>query len=303
MKTIWLFVFALLASSMSLAQVTIPAGCVTAPLSTTPTGPTWVTQYNAFTSSSPENVKVTFWRKPCSPSGAVTLATFEPLSGSPFVCTNNEPFIQNNAQFFVRFLQNPANLASGFCGDLLVPATFALTDVTANGLFNPSNGFTFISDASPASNVATVRLDVGGYDPSAYGSTSPIPITGKHSGNWFSPSRNGEGFILEVGASGSDRTIIATWFTYKDGQQMWIIGSASLPVGTSSIQVPMFVTRGGQFGAAFNPSTVVAEAWGTLTFSFQGCNAATVNYAPTVGAGGTIQLTRLKTQIDGLPCN
>lgn len=180
--------------------------------------------------------------------------------------------------------------------------TIKLKDPSTGGVLNPSNAFTFIPETAPSSSVSVLRLEVGGYNASDYGNTVPLPITGKQSGNWYSPTLRGEGFLLEVGESGSDRTIIATWFTYKDGQQLWIIGSASLPVGTTSIQMPMVITRGGQFGAAFNPASVVAEAWGALTFTFPGCNAATVNYAPLVGAGGTIQMVRLKTQIDGLGC-
>ena len=180
--------------------------------------------------------------------------------------------------------------------------TVKLKDPSTGSVLNPSNAFTFIPETAPSSSVSVPGLEVGGYNASDYGNTVPLPITGKQSGNWYSPTLSGEGFLLEVGESGSDRTIIATWFTYKDGQQLSIIGSASLPVGTTSIQMPMVITRGGQFGAAFNPASVVAEAWGALTFTFPGCNAATVNYAPLVGAGGTIQMVRLKTQIDGLGC-
>lgn len=287
----------------ALAQNTIPSGCITAPLPTTPTGPTWRGEYNTWTASTPKIAKFTVWRKPCTNTTAVTLVTFETVSGSvPFICSSGSAAIQNSNQFSrLDFLINPTQFTN-LCSDLLVTSTVILKDSSSASTFNPSNAFTFIPDTSPSTSVPTVRIEVGSYNASDYGNTAPLPITGKQSGNWYSPSRSGEGFVLEVGASGTDRTMIATWFTYKDGQQLWMIGSASLPVGTTSIQVPMFITRGGQFGAAFNPATVVAEAWGTLTFTFPGCNAATVNYAPLVGAGGTIQMVRLKTQIDGLGC-
>ena len=285
------------------AQNIIPDDCITAPLPTTPTGPTWRGEFNASIASAPKVARVTVWRKPCTNTTAVTLATFEPVSGSvPFICPPAAA-IQNGAQFGLNFLADPNQLNRiTFCSNLFVASTVVLNVTNIASTFNQSNAFTFIPNTSQQPQVNALMLEVGSYNASDYGNSALLPITGKQSGNWYSPSRSGEGFVLEVGASGTDRTMIATWFTYKDGQQLWMIGSASLPVGATSIQVPMFITRGGQFGAAFNPATVVAEAWGTLTFTFPGCNAATVNYAPIVGAGGTIQMVRLKTQIDGLGC-
>ena len=305
LPAIFIAVFAIVLgfSQQARAQNTVPSGCITAPLPTTPTGPIWRGEYNTFTTFTPKIARVTVWRKPCTNNTAVTLATFEAVSGgAPFICSAGSAAIQNNNQFSsLDFLINPTQF-NNFCSNLLVTSTVILKDSSSATTFNPSNAFTFIPDTSPSPPISTLRLEVGSYNASDYGNSALLPITGKQSGNWYSPTRSGEGFLLEVGASGSDRTIIATWFTYKDGQQLWIVGSASLPVGTTSIQIPMFVTRGGQFGAAFNPATVVAEAWGSLTFTFPGCNAATVNYAPLVGAGGTIQMVRLKTQIDGLGC-
>lgn len=290
-------------SHQSRAQNTIPSGCIVAPLPTTPTGPTWRGEYNTFTSSTPKIARVTVWRKPCTNTTAVTLATFEPVSGSaPFICPVDAAAIQSNIQFSdLSYLISPTQV-NNLCANLLVASTVILKDSIAGSTFNPSNAFTFIPDTSPSSSVSTLRLEVGRYNASDYGNSAPLPITGRQSGTWFNQARSGEGFLLEVGATGNDRTIIVTWFTYKNGQQIWIAGNAPVPVGTTTVQVPVFVTRGGQFGAAFNPADIVSEAWGTLTFSFPGCNAGSVAYAPLVGASGVIQTVRLKNQIDGLGC-
>ena len=57
---------------------------------------------------------------------------------------------------------------------------------------------------------------------------APTPaINGAHSGTWYDPSRNGEGFQLEIGLLGETRRIIANWQTYCDGRQMWLGSAAS----------------------------------------------------------------------------
>jgi hypothetical protein len=108
--------------------------------------------------------------------------------------------------------------------------------------------------------------------------------------------------LLAVGSNGADRKIVVSWYTYKNAQQIGLISSATLPTGATSIDVPMFITRGAQFGSAFNPANVVVERWGTVRFGFQGCNDATAAYTQTGGESGTLQLQRILSQIDGLSC-
>lgn len=133
-------------------------------------------------------------------------------------------------------------------------------------------------------------------------SAGPIPISGAQSGSWYDPARNGEGLLLEVGRTGTQRTLVASWYTYRDGRQMWLVGSAPLAEGASSVSVPMVVTRGASFGLAFRPGDVVAEAWGTLQLRFPSCGQLTMDYAQSGGESGTLTMQRILDGIDGLRC-
>jgi hypothetical protein len=294
----------LLFAAPSWAQNTIPAGCIAAPFPTTPSGPIWSTQANFNTASNPQNALVTVWRKSCSSSSAVTLVTFEPLLGaSPFVCSGSAAFIQNGTQYDDVFYRTNTSGLNSFCSNLLVTWTVALFEGSSGSTFNPSNPFTLVVIKSPSTNVPSARIDVGAYNAADYGGAAgPLVITGRQSGNWYNPARNGEGFMLEIGSSGTTRAIVASWYTYRNGLPLWIYGSATLAPGATSIQIPVFTTRGAQFGSAFHASDVIIDNWGTVTFSFQSCNAATAVYAQTGGETGTLQLQRILNQIDGLPC-
>ena len=280
----------------------MPAGCITVPLPTTPSGPTWRGEYNTYIVPDPKVVRVTVWRKPCTSTSAVTLATFEILSSNPFICSASGAYIQGGNQFNTSYNLNLQG--SSLCTNLLVTTTAILNDRSSQSTFNPSNAFIFVPETRPSTGISTLRLEIPAYNASDYGINTAIPISGKQSGNWFNPARNGEGFMLEVGSKsdGTGKTIIASWYTYKNGQQQWIYGSAVLTPGATSVQIPMVTTRGAQFGSDFVSTDVIADPWGTVSWTFPSCNNATVVYTPNVGAPGTLQLQRILTQIDGLAC-
>jgi hypothetical protein len=74
-------------------------------------------------------------------------------------------------------------------------------------------------------------------------------------------------------------------------------------VNGNTINVAETITpRGAVFGETFNPVDVVREAWGSILFTFNDCNHATVNYVgPAAFGSGTLNLERL-TSISGLDC-
>lgn len=154
-------------------------------------------------------------------------------------------------------------------------------------------------------SLRTVPFDIGA-DELGGGSNEPpptnIPITGALSGAWVNFGRNGEGFMLEVGANQTTRNFLATWYTYRSGQQEWLIGNATLLPGARSVTLNLMRTRGAQFGAAFRQQDVVLEQWGTAEFTFSSCYQLTVRYS-VQGESGTLNLTRLVSQLDGVTCN
>jgi len=119
----------------------------------------------------------------------------------------------------------------------------------------------------------------------------------RFSGAWFDPAHEGEGFIIEV--LDGNRAVVY-WFTYqKDGRQRWLTGVGAVE-GNRIVVDELLDTRGGRFGAEFDPDDVVRQNAGALTFSFDGCTDAVANYSVDQ-VGGSQVLTRL-TDLHGHRC-
>jgi len=123
------------------------------------------------------------------------------------------------------------------------------------------------------------------------------------SGSWFTPDREGEGFIVEIldppDPENKELTAVVFWFTFTpDGRQAWMVGSGK--VNGSVAEVDFEITDGASFGADFDPKLVNRTSWGSLRLDFLNCNDAQAEFAGTFGSG-QMKLTRL-TSIDGLGC-
>lgn len=128
-----------------------------------------------------------------------------------------------------------------------------------------------------------------------------VTIGSGFSAMWFDPARNGEGLQLEILDADSAPV---EWFTYNEqGGQRWFQGVGQIVHGTSgdSIEFPqLYVTSGGLFGPAFNPSEVQIEVEGDATLSFSDCNTGTFHY-DDFGQSQTLPIQRL-TQTMGAGC-
>ncbi|MEM9303374.1 MAG: SMP-30/gluconolactonase/LRE family protein [Pseudomonadota bacterium] len=126
-------------------------------------------------------------------------------------------------------------------------------------------------------------------------------VDARMSGAWFDPTRNGEGWLLEI-LPGDVALVV--WFTYgEQGRQRWLIGTGSV-AGTTIEFDDMREPIGAFFGPAFDPGSVDRAAWGTMSFTFENCNVGTMTYAandPAIGSG-TLDLAAL-TKISGLACD
>lgn len=111
-------------------------------------------------------------------------------------------------------------------------------------------------------------------------------------GNWFNPVRDGEGIQLALEADG--RTYVATYYTYRDGDQVWVIGVGHQQ-GNQLIFDDMVLTSGADFGSRFRPSDVSRTPWGRLVFDVHDCNTATVTIASTLPGfeSLTVDMTRI----------
>jgi hypothetical protein len=94
-------------------------------------------------------------------------------------------------------------------------------------------------------------------------------------GTYFDPARDGEGFMLTVEGDGS--IFVMTWYTYLDGEQVWLIGTGTRD-GNRLVFDNMVITSGAKFGSEFDAADVIRETFGAITVDFTDCN----NYTATV---------------------
>ncbi|MBL8298317.1 MAG: hypothetical protein JNN30_08225 [Rhodanobacteraceae bacterium] len=132
------------------------------------------------------------------------------------------------------------------------------------------------------------------------GGGSNFSIGNAVSGNWFNPAQSGHGFQLE---KVNDTTVTAFWFTFDgNGNQVWILGVGQLV--NNRIEMQAVKSRGGRFPPNFDPAQITNPPWGTLTFTFTGCNTGSVAWTstdPLFTASGTLALERV-TAIAGVTC-
>jgi len=126
---------------------------------------------------------------------------------------------------------------------------------------------------------------------------------GGASGQWYNPSRDGEGIFVEIIDAGGGQKISVAWFTYdKEGFQMWLVGIADLQSGQTSVNIPVVVTSGPKFGLDYDPAAMNRNSWGTLTLNFSTCSAGILSYDSSVDFGsGAINLSRL-TSLTQVQC-
>jgi hypothetical protein len=131
----------------------------------------------------------------------------------------------------------------------------------------------------------------------------PAWVGPAHSGSWYTASRPGEGFTLQILDNG---TALAVWFTYppegSGARQAWILAQDGAIEGDRIRFRTVFTTRGPRFGAQFDPAALQIIPWGTLELRFADCHRGEFTYAGPPGWGsGTRELTRL-TALSELEC-
>lgn len=122
-------------------------------------------------------------------------------------------------------------------------------------------------------------------------------------GNWFNPSRDGEG--VQVSVEGDGATFILSFYTYLKGRQTWMIGAARPPLEgeTRSLVFDLTLTTGADFGSRFRASDVVRQSWGhlELTIDAVDCNQAQLSVWPSLAEFGpafVVPVTRIVPRPD-----
>ena len=144
---------------------------------------------------------------------------------------------------------------------LIVGGNIPASRPNAYGLFTPTQ-------------LATAEL---------YEATPPGTIGPGYTGSWFDPSQSGHGLFVQVLP---DNQFLAAWFTFNPAgtEQSWFIGTGTYS-GTTATVTSVVQPTGGRWIPNFDPSRVVNNAWGSLTFTFADCNHGKVDFNSTAGYG------------------
>ncbi len=119
-------------------------------------------------------------------------------------------------------------------------------------------------------------------------------LTSKHTGSWFQPDQDGQGFAIEVvpDETGKQKVAVVYWYTFDDqGRPTWYFGTG--PVEGEQAMVTLYEVTGGQFA---QPSTNVTKTeWGTLDLRFDDCDNGQAQYDSKKEQFGTgiIELKRI----------
>ncbi len=127
-------------------------------------------------------------------------------------------------------------------------------------------------------------------------------VDGGVNGDWYTPSRSGEG--LKVEALPGGRALV-NFFTYpKSGEvaeQLWLTGTGTITENGIAID-DLYRTKGARFGASFNPNDVRVERWGKLSLVLTECGRGKLAFTGPEGFGSDVrdveQISRQQ-----IPCN
>jgi hypothetical protein len=130
----------------------------------------------------------------------------------------------------------------------------------------------------------------------------PFVVEAGTSSAWFDPSRNGEGFMLEIL---ENNRAVMYWFTYDtEGKQDWYIAEGEIR-GNRILFPEMIQVSGGRFGPDFDPGQVTRSIVGSASFIWSGCDTGAMDWRiDQDGNGqrhGRMNLQRL-SRVMGIDC-
>jgi hypothetical protein len=138
--------------------------------------------------------------------------------------------------------------------------------------------------------------------------TSGVFIQGGHSGTWYDVTQPGHGLFVEVlddTTSPTGKEVLASWFGYFDGMQIWLLGQGDVVDvnGEYTAILDVSIFDGNDFPPRYERDQTVATRWGEIRLQFQGCDQATLRWESVLQGYGTGELAlRRLTRIADSAC-
>ncbi|MEM9533023.1 MAG: integrin alpha [Pseudomonadota bacterium] len=162
-------------------------------------------------------------------------------------------------------------------------------------------------DGSPELLVGARLVDAAGsnagrvYVIDGQGGVPVEGFSGADSRAWFDPDRGGEGILLEVGSLDGQPTLFATWYTYRNGEQLWLVaGPVRLAPDQALVSTELFETEGGSFGDNFDADDVALTSWGTVEIERLACDRLAWRFVGPDG-NGALSFVPLLSTVLALP--
>ncbi len=129
---------------------------------------------------------------------------------------------------------------------------------------------------------------------------SVLPFDGSISGTWIAPGLNDQGFFVTVGDDVNGAFVFIAWFTFDaDGNDLWLVGNASISEADSTVSLQMQRLSGPVFGE--QDASAVRDVVGTLILSTIDCDGLQAEFDFGALGSNTLALSRL-TNIQGRDC-
>lgn len=119
------------------------------------------------------------------------------------------------------------------------------------------------------------------------------------SGAWYDRAQSGQGFVIQHIVSNGQPALLATWFTYLDGEPRWLFGVGS--ASGAGATIPLSITSGADFPPRFVPGSAQIQPWGQLVLSFTDKNRGTATWTSSFAGfnNGSMPIERLTTPAIG----
>lgn len=276
-----------------------------------------------YSNSFDSTIRIRVWRVACADEGySVVLVRLRRVNGGTIVVPQvfaeagdvTEPLHE------AQLLQLPGAGNVGASGGIITNAgttwmlgvdPFPLAGDTVflpedyNGTFSLEFNWGSYAPARPEGFTVLVDEFVPAIDPPQF--DQPV-LNGRYSGQWVVTGAERQGLVLQVAERPEDNFVFAIFFTYLDGEPVWLAGNTTPRlIDPGPITMDSFIYDGGAFIADANQppaSQIQGTNAGPITIEPIDCNRISVAYdfSPIGKGSGSVVMERL-VRIAGYDCN